>query len=282
MLHRMDGFVVAVRDAAAAAATYEAALGGVSKDGGSSPALGSRITTVRAGTGEVWLAEPDGPGPAADHLDRWGEGLLACILAARDLDRVVSRLTDLGVDFHLDVDRIHIPPEWTSGLRTVIGPLRDRAPVGPLSCFYEVTSLVHDWRKAAGWWAETFELNPATFSPIRSERFGYEGTLTLFDPSRLDRVEVITPDDPAKAMGRFFGRRGESAYMCYAETDDVPGLRRRLDEAGARYEPRDDSPSPEGLFVHPTALHGVLLGVSRTNLAWRWSGRPELADPAGV
>ena len=44
-----------------------------------------------------------------------------------------------------------------------------------------------------------------------------------------------------------------------------------------RYTGRSDDPNPEGLFIHPTALCGMLMGVSRTNLAWRWSGRPELA-----
>jgi hypothetical protein len=31
------------------------------------------------------------------------------------------------------------------------------------------------------------------------------------------------------------------------------------------------------MFIHPTALHGVLMGISRTNWAWTWSGHPELA-----
>ena len=36
----------------------------------------------------------------------------------------------------------------------------------------------------------------------------------------------------------------------------------------------------EGLFFHPSTLHGVLMGVSRTNVAWTWSGRPELSPIA--
>jgi hypothetical protein len=65
--------------------------------------------------------------------------------------------------------------------------------------------------------------------------------------------------------------------MCYVETDDVQAVQRRLQARGARYAGRSDDPNPEGLFIHPTALHGMLMGVSRTNLAWAWSGRPELA-----
>jgi len=28
---------------------------------------------------------------------------------------------------------------------------------------------------------------------------------------------------------------------------------------------------------HPSAIHGVLMGVSRTTLGWMWSGRPQAA-----
>jgi hypothetical protein len=65
--------------------------------------------------------------------------------------------------------------------------------------------------------------------------------------------------------------------MGYVETDDVAAIQRRLEDQGARYTGRSDDPNPEGLFIHPTAMHGMLMGVSRTNLAWSWSGRPELA-----
>jgi hypothetical protein len=68
--------------------------------------------------------------------------------------------------------------------------------------------------------------------------------------------------------------------MCYVETDHVADIMQRLDRQSARYARRRDEHNPEGLFVHPASLHGVLLGVSRTNLAWLWSGRPELAGVA--
>jgi len=45
-----------------------------------------------------------------------------------------------------------------------------------------------------------------------------------------------------------------------------------------RYAGRDPGdPNPAGIFIHPSTFHGVLMGCSRTNLAWTWSGRPELA-----
>jgi hypothetical protein len=72
-------------------------------------------------------------------------------------------------------------------------------------------------------------------------------------------------------------KRGDSLYMCYLESDDVATIRSNLEEHGARFTPRGERPEDEreGLWVHPASLHGLLLGVSRTTLAWEWSGRPE-------
>jgi hypothetical protein len=108
--------------------------------------------------------------------------------------------------------------------------------------------------------------------------YGYTGQLLLFNPpEQLDRIELSQITEPSRAMGRFHARRGQSIYMGYVETDDVGAVQARLNAGGARYSGRTDDPNPEGLFIHPTALHGMLMGVSRTNLAWTWSGRPELA-----
>ena len=55
-----------------------------------------------------------------------------------------------------------------------------------------------------------------------------------------------------------------------------------LGAAGARYTPRGSDPAtdPDGGWVHPKDLHGLLLGISRTGLAWDWSGRKELVPAA--
>ena len=53
----------------------------------------------------------------------------------------------------------------------------------------------------------------------------------------------------------------------------------RPTRATRRAEP-DPATDPDGGWVHPKELHGLLLGVSRTGLAWDWSGRKELVPPA--
>ena len=68
--------------------------------------------------------------------------------------------------------------------------------------------------------------------------------------------------------------------MCYAETPDVGAIVRRLNLKQARFTARGGDPEAErdGLWIHPSALSGLLLGVSRTTAAWEWSGRPELVS----
>ena len=106
------------------------------------------------------------------------------------------------------------------------------------------------------------------------------GKLFGFDPDpRLDRIELSQITDWERPMGRFMKRRGgETLYMCYIEAEEIAPIVQRLDKKGMRYAGRDpQSPNPEGIFLHPSTLHGVLMGCSRTDLAWTWSGHPELA-----
>lgn len=273
MLERIGGVVVAVRDSPAACDTYAAVLGAERAGDWKSGVLGGRGPVLRVGDSEVWLAEadPGASGAVAEFLARWGEGLLAGIVTG-DVDEVGRRL---GPRASAEDGRVHTV---IHGLPVVVVEPSSGAsggPSGPLSSIYEVTSLVGDLSAAAAEWSEAFGLDRSRFHDLRSEQYGYDGTLTLFDPpARLDRVELSQPYDLSKAMGRFFERRGPSPYMSFAECDDLPSLRARLDSAGARYAGGDEGAS---LFVHPSSLHGMLMGVSRTNVAWRWSGRPDLA-----
>ena len=282
MLERVDRVQLVVRDRAAAAAAFAALLGARPVREAGAAYLGARRTVLALGESEVELCEPTGPGPAREHLDRWGEGLLAAGFAVGDLTDLHARLAEEGAEFAEDDGQTYLEPAVTAGMRCVLSAGRAPAPAG--ARLYEVTNtLVSDWRAAADLYTRLFGLDPSRFSPIRSERFGYVGTLTLLDPPRrLDRIELSQVVDPASAMGRWVARRGDSLYMCYLESDDVPGIAARLGARGARFTPRGADPAGErdGLWIHPSALHGLLLGVSRPTLAWEWSGRPDLVRPA--
>ena len=148
---------------------------------------------------------------------------------------------------------------------------------------YEVTHLTPDAAGAAARIAALFGLDAGHFVPIRSENYGYDGSLTLFDPDRLDRIETIHPYDAEKTMGRFFAKGGPCLYMCYCEADDVGAVRERLLEHAPRaWTGTREGQNPDGLFIHPRALGGAMLGVSRTTHAWTWSGSPARVRPAAA
>ncbi|MDP2675170.1 MAG: VOC family protein, partial [Dehalococcoidia bacterium] len=267
-----------VRDREAAADTFCDILGAERVREDTSPLLGARRTVVQAGVSVFELLEPAGDGPVAAQLERSGEGIFAAGFATADVPALAARLSDRGIEHSEENGRLFIAAGQTPGMNTVISPEEARSPAGLIRYLYEVTNIVDDHARAAAFYADIFGLDASRFSPIHSERYGYTGTLTLFNPpQQLDRIELTQITEPSLAMGRYYARRGQSIYMCYVETDDVQAVQRRLQARGARYAGRSDDPNPEGLFIHPTALHGMLMGVSRTNLAWAWSGRPELA-----
>jgi catechol 2,3-dioxygenase-like lactoylglutathione lyase family enzyme len=278
MLEKLDGVMLAVRDAEVAANTFEKLFATEVLGTEKSDALNAGLTELACGVDIIRLAVPMGPGPIHDHIDRWGEGIVGSVFAAHDPAGVAERVKSKGVEVMVDDVLTLLDPEKTHGLLTMVVPAVEHDPVGVMSFIYEVTHLVGDWQAVSAFWTDIFGLDGMKFSPIKSDQYGYEGTLTLFDPpDKLDRIEVVYPHDTEKAMGRFFVKRGESPYMFFIETDDMPTLREMLDAAGARYAPKEAPAQPNSLFVHPSATHGVLIGVSPKNLAWVWSGRPELA-----
>jgi catechol 2,3-dioxygenase-like lactoylglutathione lyase family enzyme len=284
MLSRVDRIQLAVRDRAAAEQTFHELLGAEKVREDRSTLLAARRSVLQTGVSELELLEPTGDGPVQEFLDRWGEGLLSAGFASPDLQGLAQHFSDIGVPWREEHGQVYLEPERTRGMRTVLTPEAERSPAGPVSFLYEVTNLVHDWRQAADVYARLFRLDPSRFHPIRSDVYGYDGSLLLFDPpARLDRIELAQTVGPGKAMGRFFDRRGESLYMAYIEVPDAGAIAERLERRGARWAGREGwrpGQPLEGLFIHPSALHGLLLGVSRTNLAWEWSGRPELARAA--
>ncbi|TMG02060.1 MAG: hypothetical protein E6I09_11130 [Chloroflexi bacterium] len=277
MLLRVDRMQLAVRDCMVAADAFAEVVGAEKVREDELRVFNAKRTVVQAGESEFELLEPAGDGAVASHLERWGEGIFAAGFSTDNPGALARRMDDRALRFREEGGQIFIEPDQTRGMRTVISRWSEREPVGLISSLYEVTNIVEDHEGAASFYADAFGLDASRFCPIKSEQWGYTGTLTLFDPpSRLDRIELTQITEPSLAMGRFFARRGPSIYMCYAETGNTGAIRERLEARGSRYTAGREN-GGGNLFVHPTALHGMLMGVSRANLAWTWSGRPELA-----
>jgi hypothetical protein len=286
MLTRVDRVQLATPDRARAAEGWIDLLGAEHDHDDRVDALGARRSRYRLGNGWVEFVEPDGAGPVADALAHRPGGLLfAGGVATPDVDALAARLKEHGVDPPREGDQMFLDPTGTGGhgLRLVVSADDPQPSAGAIDQFYEITNLVHDSDACMRHYAALFGLDPASFSPITSDEFGYAGILTLFDPERLDRLEVITPHAPATTMGRFFAKAGEALYMCFAETGDLAGIEARALDAGAphtRVPPSGTRPGgADTVFLHPGALGGMMLGLSRRSKAWVWSGRPERVEP---
>lgn len=285
MLAVVDRVQLVVADRRSAAASFARLLDAAVASEDAIAPLAARRTALSAGHAVIELLEPDGAGPVADHLASAGPGLFAAGVATQDLEAVRHRLIEQRVDFAEADGQLFLAPAATgdTGFRCVISPLRD-APAAPglISHLYEVTNLVADWEQASARYAALFDLAADRFCPIASPEYGYRGTLTLFDPrDRLDRIEVITPHDLGKTMGRFMSKRGPCLYMCFAEASDLGVIRDRLQEhAPADWTGSTHATVPDTLFIHPKALAGLMMGVSRATVGWTWSGHPERVRPA--
>jgi hypothetical protein len=286
LIERVDRMQLAVRDRAAAEETFQRLFGAERARLDESAHLNAWRSILSIGEGELELCEARGPGIVRDFLERWGEGLLCAGFASADPEALAANLESMRAPYVREGAQLYLPGTTTAGFPMVISPLAERPRVGPVSFFYEATNtLDSDWKTVADLYSRLFQLDAQKFSPISSARFGYEGTLTLFDPpARLDRIELSQtfPDRPS-AMRRFVEKHGgDSLYMCYLETDDYDALQKRLRAGGATLIPRGPSIETErdGCWVHPKSLHGLLLGISRHTLAWEWSGQPERVQPA--
>lgn len=246
-------------------------------------ALAADRITLDVGDCQVEVLSPDGEGRIQAHLRANPSGPFAVGFATQNLDELKTRLTDQHTGFTSEGNQIFIDESDVAvpGLRLVISQDKSRSRQGLMRNLYEVTHLTSEEQDAASIFAGVFCLNADHFVPIESDNYGYKGCLTLVNPDELDRIEIINPYDLDKTMGRFFTRFGPSLYMCYGECDNLPLLRSRLEELA----PNDWTGSREGhldgLFIHPKALGGVMLGVSRTTFAWSWSGNPDRIEAPG-
>ena len=279
MLKRVDRVQIAVANSNAAEEVVEEVFGGELVRRDRAATLCARRSTMQAGSSLIELLEPDGAGPVQDFVSKWGSGIFGAGFSVDDPDAAASQLRKRGVNFEQSAGQLYLDPSATFGMRTLISQHHERAAVGAIKWIYEVTNVVRDWKAASDRYASIFDLDASKFSPITSKQFGYTGTLTLFDPpARLDRIEIAQITDANFAMGRFHQRRGDSLYMFFVETDDVDALEQRLQARGSRFaaHTRDEAGLAE-LFIHPSAFLGVLIGVSRTEHAWTWSGDPSRA-----
>lgn len=285
MLSRIDRVQLAVPDFELASRGWIDLLGAEPEGIDRVAGLAARRLTLRTGTGRIEFLMPDGAGAVSEAVARRGAHLYAAGAASPELDRLAARLRGKGISPLSEGGQLHLDEGATGieGLRMVLSPDEVLPEVGEIDFLYEATLLSGNTGGITRKLDELFGLDGSNYTEIVSEVFGYKGMLTLFEKNKLDRLEVIEPTRQGTTMERYFRKFGQSLYMAFAETSKINLIGERAKEKGAgftidRPESRAAHLPHDQLWLHPSALGGMMLGLSRPSMAWFWSGRPERVE----
>lgn len=86
-------------------------------------------------------------------------------------------------------------------------------------------------------------------------------------PIGESRIELLEATDSDSPVARFIARRGEGIHHICLQVDDLAGIVSRLKTAGIRMideEPRKGAGGRLVVFIHPSAVGGVLLELSQS------------------
>ena len=225
--------------------------------------LGAARLILAVGSSEVELCEPSGPGPAAEHLRCTGRGAD---------DRGLLDPRHGGAPGQPRASRL--PLRLGGRVRSTSSRRKrsacawwsrptPRVPAsGLVSHLYEVTNtLISDWRAAADRYTRIFGLDPSRFSPIASERFGYDGTLTHLRPAGPPRPHRDLAGDRLQVGHGTLGRQA-----------------RRLALHVLRRGPTTSGPSSSGSIGARRPLHASRLRMPRPSATGSGSTRRPSAD----
>ena len=286
MLTEIDRIQLATPDADNAAEKWRRLVGAEEIRRDKIACLSAKRVTLRAGASDIEILEPDGAGLIESELKRRGRAHLFAAGASSPDPAAVARHAKAKGAEHVEENGRHHLALTIEGapIRFVISSEEAREPIGDLDFLYEATLLAADQAGAVRQIRDAFALDDSHFTTINSEHFGYTGVLTLFREGALHRFEVITPTDRQKTMARFHAREGTSFYMAFAESARMAHIEREAKRADAgitveRPDGRAAFRTADQLWLHPPSLGGMMLGVSRPSMAWRWSGHPERVVP---
>ena len=96
-------------------------------------------------------------------------------------------------------------------------------------------------------------------------------------------IEVISPNQPDTAAGRYLDRRGDGGYMLIFQFADLDAARERAAGMGMRTVWQLDLDDISGTHLHPADTGGAIVSLDRADPpgSWRWGG-PDWIGKAGA
>ena len=116
----------------------------------------------------------------------------------------------------------------------------------------DVAAAIEEYRRAFG------------VEPAHRERVEHQGVDEVLFGVGTSFIQLLGSLGPDTPVGRFLARRGEGIHHIAYRVDDVEAALAALRDAGVRLIDERGRPGSRGTtvaFVHPSAMHGVLVEV---------------------
>ena len=116
----------------------------------------------------------------------------------------------------------------------------------------DVAAAIEEYRRAFG------------IEPAHRERVEHQGVDEVLFGVGTSFIQLLGSLGPDTPVGRFLARRGEGIHHIAYRVDDVEAALAALRDAGVRLIDERGRPGSRGTtvaFVHPSAMHGVLVEV---------------------
>ena len=96
-------------------------------------------------------------------------------------------------------------------------------------------------------------------------------------------LEIVSPQQPDTAAGRYLARHGNGGYMVIFDLEDLEGARERAAALGVRTVWQIDLPDISGTHLHPADMSGAIVSLDRSQPygTWRWGG-PDWTECTGT
>lgn len=270
MLRRIDRVLVAVQDLDAGCAAFTRALGLARGRRIDAPDVGAISEALPLGDAWLQLLQPVAEGPVARFLHQHGQGIYGIGLEVASLADTRLRVEQCGRQAHPlrlgGTELVCLKREQLPGLTVWLtesgsGP-EPADTASPFLGVWQVTNLVENRDSAAAAYEGLFG-RPTREETFRQDTYGYLGrTLYYGATPAADSIEIAQVHHPETAMGRFWQKHGPSVYMVTLDTDDLPRVRRGLDERGVRYSAETgEGYADRVLYIYPAELAGCFVGV---------------------
>ena len=79
-------------------------------------------------------------------------------------------------------------------------------------------------------------------------------------------LEVVSPERPDTAAGRYLARHGAGGYMTIFDLEDLEGARSRVEQLGIRVVWQVDLPDISGTHLHPADMRGAIVSLDQSPL----------------